>query len=126
MVVVSKAKKQKLVSDSSSKEEKVSKPKKVSKKKKQVNDVKKRKHVSDSSSSYDESSSSEEEKVNMKSFLSDIGFSLFHNVFIDTLPQRFARFVVRDFSVSSYEFKLEKGIIRVTPDKVHEILGVPL
>nr|GFD25697.1 ubiquitin-specific protease 13 [Tanacetum cinerariifolium] len=62
----------------------------------------------------------------MKSFLSDIGFSLFHNVFIDTLPQRFARFVVRDFSVSSYEFKLEKGIIRVTPDKVHEILGVPL
>ncbi|GJW93543.1 hypothetical protein Tco_0173215 [Tanacetum coccineum] len=62
-VVVSKDKKQKHVSDSSSEEEKVSKPNKVSKKKKQVKDVKKRKHVSDSSSSYDKSSSSEEEKV---------------------------------------------------------------
>nr|GEV70190.1 putative ribonuclease H-like domain-containing protein [Tanacetum cinerariifolium] len=151
-VVVSKGKKRKHVSDSSSEEENVSKPKKVSKKKKQVKDVKKRKHVFDFSSSYDESSSSEEEKVSkpkkvykknktvpyslfapicdsqvdMESFLSDIGFSSFHNVFIDTLPQRFARFVVRDFSTSSYEFKREKGIIRVTPDKVHKILGVPL
>nr|GEU51506.1 retrotransposon protein, putative, Ty1-copia subclass [Tanacetum cinerariifolium] len=40
--------------------------------------------------------------------------------------KRFARFVVRAFSASSYEFKLKKGIIRVTPEKVHEILGVPL
>ncbi|GJY88757.1 hypothetical protein Tco_0503385 [Tanacetum coccineum] len=31
-----------------------------------------------------------------------------------------------DISASSYEFKLEKGIIRVTPEKVHKILGVPL
>nr|GEY44849.1 ubiquitin-specific protease 13 [Tanacetum cinerariifolium] len=140
MVVVSKAKKWKHVSDSSSEEEKVSKPKKVSNKKKQVKDVKKRKHVSDSSSSYDESSSSEEEKplknkkcskhvkdvkkkkkpltikqikkikylsdlpclrfrtvpsslfalirdsqVDMESFLSDIRFSSFYNVFIDTI-----------------------------------------
>nr|GEX84463.1 ubiquitin-specific protease 13 [Tanacetum cinerariifolium] len=65
-------------------------------------------------------------QVDMESFLSDIGFSLLHNVYIDTLPQQFARFVVRDFSASSYEFKIEKGIIRVTPKKVHEILGVPL
>ncbi|GJT48302.1 hypothetical protein Tco_0974459 [Tanacetum coccineum] len=53
-------------------------------------------------------------------------FSSLHNISIDTLPQRFARFMVRAFSASSYEFKLEKGIIRVTPEKVHEILGVPL
>nr|GFC33325.1 ubiquitin-specific protease 13 [Tanacetum cinerariifolium] len=65
-------------------------------------------------------------QVDMESFLSDIKFSSFHNVFIDTLPQGFARFVVRAFCVSSYKVKLEKGIIRVTPDKVHEILGVPL
>ncbi|GKD17865.1 hypothetical protein Tco_1207023, partial [Tanacetum coccineum] len=39
-------------------------------------------------------------QVDMESFLSDIG-------------------------ASSYEFKLEKGIIRATPEKVHEILGVP-
>nr|GEY03463.1 ubiquitin-specific protease 13 [Tanacetum cinerariifolium] len=61
-----------------------------------------------------------------QSFMSDIGFSLLHNVYIDTLPQRFASFVVRAFSASSYEFKLEKGIIRVTPEKVYKILGVPL
>ncbi|GKC60401.1 hypothetical protein Tco_1087999 [Tanacetum coccineum] len=65
-------------------------------------------------------------QVDMESFLSDIGFSSLHNVFIESLPQRFARFVVRAFSASNYEFKLEKGIIRVTLEKVHEILGVPL
>ncbi|GKB15976.1 hypothetical protein Tco_0849899, partial [Tanacetum coccineum] len=65
-------------------------------------------------------------QVDMESFLSDIGFSSLHNVFIESLPQRFARFVVRAFSASSYEFKLEKGIIRVTPEKVHKILRVRL
>ncbi|GKD90799.1 hypothetical protein Tco_1366306 [Tanacetum coccineum] len=65
-------------------------------------------------------------QVDMESFLSDIGFSSLHNVFIEPLPQRFARFLVRAFSASSYEFKLEKGIIRVTLEKVNEILGVPL
>ncbi|GJU64965.1 hypothetical protein Tco_1246800 [Tanacetum coccineum] len=65
-------------------------------------------------------------QVDMESFLSDIGFSSLHNVFIESLPQQFARFVVRAFSASSYEFKLEKGIIHVTPEKGHEILGVPL
>nr|GEV99272.1 hypothetical protein [Tanacetum cinerariifolium] len=34
--------------------------------------------------------------------------------------------VVTVFTRSTYEFKLEKGIIRVTPKKVYEILGVPL
>nr|GEZ21284.1 ulp1 protease family, C-terminal catalytic domain-containing protein [Tanacetum cinerariifolium] len=144
-VVVSKAKKRKHAFYSSSEEEKVSKPKKVSKKKKQVKDVKKRKHVSDSSSSYDESFSSEEEKVSKpkkvsknkkqvkdlknkqvkdKSSSSEDEKPLKNKK--HTLPQRFARFLVRAFSASSYEFKLEKGIIRVTPDKVREILGVPL
>nr|GFC56010.1 reverse transcriptase domain-containing protein [Tanacetum cinerariifolium] len=65
-------------------------------------------------------------QVDMESFLSDIGFSSLHNVYIDPLPQRFSRFVVRAFSASSYEFKLEKGIIRVTLEKVYEILRVPL
>ncbi|GJT74110.1 hypothetical protein Tco_1040835 [Tanacetum coccineum] len=45
-------------------------------------------------------------QVNMKSFLSNIGF------------------VVREFNASTYEFKLDKGVVRVTPDKVHDILGV--
>nr|GEU57468.1 hypothetical protein [Tanacetum cinerariifolium] len=207
---VKDVKKRKHVSDSSSEEEKVSKPKKVSKKKNQVKDVKKRKHVSDSSSSYNESSSLEEEKVSkpkkvfkkkkqvkdlkkkqvknessssedekplknkkrlkhvkdvkkkkkpltaeqikkieylsdlpclhsrtvpfslfasirdsqvdMESFLSNIGFSSFHNILIDTLPQRFERFVVRAFSAYSYEFKLEKGIIRI--QTLRELISV--
>ncbi|GJW92953.1 hypothetical protein Tco_0172625 [Tanacetum coccineum] len=65
-------------------------------------------------------------QVDLKSFLSDIGFSSLHNVFIDTLPSRFSRFVVTTFTTSNYEFKLEKGVIRVTPEKVHEILGILL
>ncbi|GJX59323.1 hypothetical protein Tco_0290713 [Tanacetum coccineum] len=56
----------------------------------------------------------------------DVEFSSMHNVFIDTLPARLARFVVRAFTGSSYEFKLDMGIIRVTLEKVHKILGVPL
>ncbi|GJT75235.1 hypothetical protein Tco_1041960 [Tanacetum coccineum] len=36
-------------------------------------------------------------QVNMKSFLSDIGFSSLHNVFIDTLPSRFSRPLDDDF-----------------------------
>nr|GEW25610.1 hypothetical protein [Tanacetum cinerariifolium] len=62
----------------------------------------------------------------MKSFPSDVGFSSLHNVFIDTLPSRLARFVVTAFTGLSYEFKLEKGVIYVTPAKVHEILGISL
>ncbi|GJX65752.1 ulp1 protease family, C-terminal catalytic domain-containing protein [Tanacetum coccineum] len=138
--VAEEAKKRKYVSDSSE-EEKVSKPKKVYKKKKQVFEY--------SSSYKDEKPLKIKKKhfairrtepsfvclltilrdskfVTRDSFMLIIGFSSCNNVYIDTLPQRFARFVVRAFSASSYEFKLEKGIIRVTPEKVHEILGVPL
>ncbi|GKD28277.1 hypothetical protein Tco_1239055, partial [Tanacetum coccineum] len=61
--------------------------------------------------------------VDMKSFMSDVGFSSLHFVFIDSLPSHLARFVVTVFTGSTYEFKLEKDIIRVTPEKVHEILG---
>nr|GEU49017.1 hypothetical protein [Tanacetum cinerariifolium] len=129
------SKKKKQVKDSyddssSSEEEKVSKPKKVFKKKKQVNDLKKKQVKDESSSSEDEKplknkkhskhakdvktvpsslfASMRDSQVDMESFQLDIGFSSFHNVFIDTLPQQFARLVVRAFSASSYEFKLEK------------------
>ncbi|GJS54167.1 hypothetical protein Tco_0627529 [Tanacetum coccineum] len=122
--------------DEAMKEEKVLKPKKLSKKKK--------KQVFESSSSYEDENPFKNKKkhakivpyslfslihdsqVDMKSILSDVEFSLMHNVFIDTLPARLARFVVRAFTGSSYEFKLDMGIIRVTLEKVYEILGVPL
>nr|GEW19211.1 ubiquitin-specific protease 13 [Tanacetum cinerariifolium] len=69
-------------------------------------------------------SSIRDSQVDMKSFFSDIGFSSLYNVFIDTHPARLARFMVRAFSGLSYEFKLDKSIIRVTPEKFHDVLGV--
>nr|GEV34104.1 ubiquitin-specific protease 13 [Tanacetum cinerariifolium] len=71
-------------------------------------------------------SSIRDSQVDMKSFLSNVGFSSLHNVFIDTLPARLARFVVRAFTSLSYEFKVDKVIIYVTLEKVHKILEVPL
>ncbi|GKC96854.1 hypothetical protein Tco_1162296 [Tanacetum coccineum] len=149
-VDVSNAKKRMHVSSSSSEEEKVLKPKKVIKKKKQVKvessssedekplkNKKRSKHVKDVKKKKKKPQTAEQiKKIEYLSDLpclrsrtvpsSDIGFSSLHNISIDTLPQRFARFVVRAFSASSYEFKLEKGIICVTLEKVHEILRVPL
>ncbi|GKC73584.1 hypothetical protein Tco_1119467, partial [Tanacetum coccineum] len=65
-------------------------------------------------------------KVNMKRFMEDIGFSAFHSVNIDMLPNRLARFVVRAFDNKTYNFYLKTGVVHVTPEKVHEILGLPI
>ena len=65
-------------------------------------------------------------KVNMKRFMEDIGFSALHSVNIDTLPNRLARFVVRAFDKESYNFNLKTGVVHVTAEKVHEILGLPI
>nr|GEY68012.1 ubiquitin-specific protease 13 [Tanacetum cinerariifolium] len=65
-------------------------------------------------------------KVNMKSFIEDIGFSALHSVNIDTLPNRLARFVVRAFYSKTYNFYLKTGVVHVTAEKVHEILGLPI
>ncbi|GKD01187.1 hypothetical protein Tco_1171461 [Tanacetum coccineum] len=56
----------------------------------------------------------------------DIGFSAFHLVNIDTLPNRLARFIVRAFDNKTYNFYLKTGVVHVTPEKVHEILGLPI
>ncbi|GJW19125.1 hypothetical protein Tco_0026561 [Tanacetum coccineum] len=101
--VVSKTKKWKPVSDSdsSSEEEK--------KRAKQGNDVKKK--------TKKPSTAAHIKRDKYLSKFIDVGFSSLHNVFIDTLPAQLARFVVKAFSGSSYEFKLDKGIIRVTPEQ---------
>nr|GEV57301.1 hypothetical protein [Tanacetum cinerariifolium] len=65
-------------------------------------------------------------KVNMKSFKEDIGFYALHSVNIDTLPNRLARFVVRAFDSKTYNFYLKTGVVHVTVEKVHEILGLPI
>nr|GEZ22723.1 ubiquitin-specific protease 13 [Tanacetum cinerariifolium] len=141
MKVVRKSNKRKHVSESdsfSSKEEKVLKVKKNSKKKK--------KQVYDSSSSFKEEKPLKKKKKHAKKgkdaqkkkekpptsarikkekYLSR--FQILRSRTVPyTLPSRLARFVVTAFTVSTYEFMLEKGIIRVTPEKLHEILKVPL
>ncbi|GJR18145.1 hypothetical protein Tco_0966672, partial [Tanacetum coccineum] len=56
-------------------------------------------------------------KVNMKRFMEDIGFSAFHLVNIDMLPNRLTRFVVRAFDNKTYNFYLKIGVVHVTPEK---------
>nr|GFC37389.1 ubiquitin-specific protease 13 [Tanacetum cinerariifolium] len=63
-------------------------------------------------------------KVNIKSFIEDIGFSALHSLNIDTLPNRLARFIVRAFDSKTYNFYLKTGVVHVTAEKVHEILGL--
>ncbi|GKE10466.1 hypothetical protein Tco_1414017, partial [Tanacetum coccineum] len=65
-------------------------------------------------------------KVNMKRFMQDLGFSALHSVNIDKLPNHLARFVVRAFDNKTYNFYLKTGVVHVTPEKVHEILGLPI
>nr|GEW24657.1 hypothetical protein [Tanacetum cinerariifolium] len=134
--VVSKEKKRKYVSDSSV-EEKVSKPKKVYKKKKQV--------LKSSSSYEDEKPLKIKKKRSKKKSKKPLTAKLIKKIeYLDDLPSLHSRTVpsslfaaicdsqvdmesfLLDVSASSYEFKLEKGIIHVTPEKVHEILGVSL
>nr|GEU47111.1 hypothetical protein [Tanacetum cinerariifolium] len=129
--VVSKAKKQKYVSDSFE-EENVSKPKKVYKKKKQV---------SESSSSYEDEKPLKIKNKRSKKSKKPLSAEQIKKIkYLDGLPGlrywtvpsslfaaiRDSQVDMESFLASSYEFKLENGIIRVTPEKVHEILGVPL
>ncbi|PWA74957.1 hypothetical protein CTI12_AA247680 [Artemisia annua] len=65
-------------------------------------------------------------RVDMKSFLEDIGFSSLHGVNIEKLPSHIAGFVVAKFSTETYELSLDKGKILVTPEKIHEIFEVLL
>ncbi|GKD80271.1 hypothetical protein Tco_1342892, partial [Tanacetum coccineum] len=65
-------------------------------------------------------------KVNMKRFMEDLGFFALHSVNIDTLPNRLARFIVRAFDNKTYNFYLKTGVVHVTAEKVHEILGLPI
>nr|GFA42131.1 ubiquitin-specific protease 13 [Tanacetum cinerariifolium] len=65
-------------------------------------------------------------KVHMKSFMKDSGFHAFHLINIDTLPNHLARFVVRAFDSKIYNFYLKTGVVHVTAEKVHEILGLPI
>nr|GEW39254.1 hypothetical protein [Tanacetum cinerariifolium] len=97
----------------------ISKPKKLSKKKKQVSeDEKPLKNK--------KKRAKQGKDVKKKTKKPPTPALIKRDKYFNTFPARLARFVVKAFSGSSYEFKLDKGIIRMTPEKVHEILGVPL
>ncbi|GJR13758.1 hypothetical protein Tco_0796410 [Tanacetum coccineum] len=114
----------------------MSKGKKIKVEDKEVEE-KKRKKDSEPSSSEDEKPLKKKTKggkkgkgpnakVNMKRFMQDLGFSALHSVNIDKLPNHLARFVVRAFDNKTYNFYLKTGVVHVTAEKVHEILGLPI
>nr|GEX12507.1 hypothetical protein [Tanacetum cinerariifolium] len=68
-----------------------------------------------------------ESRVDRLKFLSEIGFSLLHNVAIDKISSMLGSFVVANFNEVTYRLSLDSGNkIEVTHLKDHEILGVPV
>ncbi|GJZ86280.1 hypothetical protein Tco_0657890, partial [Tanacetum coccineum] len=64
-------------------------------------------------------------RVDILSFLSGIGFSSLHNVYIYQLPSKLGRFIVSNFNPETYMLSLDSGDkIEVTHLKIHENLGV--
>ncbi|GJT59454.1 ulp1 protease family, C-terminal catalytic domain-containing protein [Tanacetum coccineum] len=129
---------------SSSEEEKVLKPKKVSKKKRQVKDESSSSEDEDEKPLKNKKHSKHVKNVKKKKKKLLTAEQIKKIKYLDDLPSLRSRTVpsllfaaihdsqvdmesfLSDIGASSYEFKLENGIIRVTLEKVHEILGVPL
>ncbi|PWA46455.1 hypothetical protein CTI12_AA511600 [Artemisia annua] len=72
-------------------------------------------------------SSIRQSKVNMERFLHEIGFKSFLRIFIDQLPSKLGRFVAANFVTATNKLNLLNGLsIHVTPELIHEMLGIPL
>ncbi|GKC34926.1 hypothetical protein Tco_1047310, partial [Tanacetum coccineum] len=69
-----------------------------------------------------------EARINMWSFfLSEIGFSSFHNVSIDKIPSRLGRYALSKFGSTTYRLTFETSdYVEVSPSKIHDILGIPV
>ena len=66
-------------------------------------------------------------KVDMLRFLTEVGFESFHRIFIDKLPSKLGRLVASIFDPTTYKLNLFNGLsILVTPQKIHDILGIPV
>ena len=61
-----------------------------------------------------------------KKVLKDIGFERFINFPITELPGALLYHVAEKFHPPSMELRLEKGSIKVTRQKIHDMLGVPM
>ncbi|GJZ01474.1 ulp1 protease family, C-terminal catalytic domain-containing protein [Tanacetum coccineum] len=54
-------------------------------------------------------------------------FSSFHNVSIDKIPSRLGRYMVANFSPTTYRVTFDTGdYVEVTPSKIYDILGIPV
>ncbi|PWA90757.1 hypothetical protein CTI12_AA097680 [Artemisia annua] len=72
-------------------------------------------------------SSIRQSKVNMERFLHEIGFKSFLRIFIDQLPSKLGRFVAANFVTATNKLNLLNGLsIHVTPELIHDMLGIPL
>ncbi|GJR63215.1 hypothetical protein Tco_1505377 [Tanacetum coccineum] len=65
-------------------------------------------------------------RLKKKKCLKEIGFERYIHFPIVELPSTLAYHVIDKFHTSSMELRLEKGSIKVTRQKIHEILGIPM
>ncbi|PWA54937.1 hypothetical protein CTI12_AA431760 [Artemisia annua] len=61
-----------------------------------------------------------------KKCLKDIGFERFINFPITELPGALLYYVVDKFHLTSMELRLEKGSIKITKQRIHDMIGVPM
>nr|GEV06822.1 ankyrin repeat-containing domain, PGG domain protein [Tanacetum cinerariifolium] len=61
-----------------------------------------------------------------KRYLKQIGFERYINIPIVELPATLAYHVIKNFHTPSMELRLQKGSIKATRQKVHDILGIPM
>ncbi|PWA46241.1 hypothetical protein CTI12_AA503420 [Artemisia annua] len=61
-----------------------------------------------------------------KKCLKDIGFERFINFPITELPGALLYYVVDKFHPTSMELRLEKGSIKITKQRIHDMIGVPM
>ncbi|GJX90014.1 ulp1 protease family, C-terminal catalytic domain-containing protein [Tanacetum coccineum] len=61
-----------------------------------------------------------------KKLLKEIGFERFIHFPIVELPSTLAFYVIENFYMTSMELRLERGSIKATRQKVHDMLGIPI
>ncbi|PWA70327.1 hypothetical protein CTI12_AA289060 [Artemisia annua] len=88
-------------------------------------DVKKTIEEEESNQDSEEEEEKEEDKMRKKC-LKDIGFERFINFPITELPGALLYYVVDKFHPTSMELRLEKGSIKITKQRINDMIGVPM
>ncbi|GKE52346.1 hypothetical protein Tco_1487502 [Tanacetum coccineum] len=61
-----------------------------------------------------------------KRFFKQIGFERYINIPIVELPSTLAYHIINNFHIPSMELRVQKGSIKATRQKVHDILSIPM